>query len=162
MNSRLKLRTQLMTQNSKLKTHNFSAPPDHRRMRRSRARAAESHDESILRQDHRPPDRAHLRRQSQRPRRHVDGMDGTRPASNSHKRETKGSPSPSPDMCKAHSSERAPRASHAPGPPTPFGLRRGLAVALRAKAEASRRSGEGGACRGVRRGEAPRMRDEIN
>ncbi len=37
--------------------------------------------------------------------------------------------------------ERAPRASHAIGPPTPR-LRRGLAVALRAEAEASRRSGE--------------------
>jgi hypothetical protein len=160
MNSRLKLRTQLMTQNSKLITSLLllitagCADPERERLK---ATTKASYDKTT-----RPPDRAHLRRQSQRPRRHVDGMDGTRPASNSHKRETKGSPSASPDMCKAHSSERAPRASHAPGPPTPFGLRRGLAVALRAKAEASRRSGEGGACRGVRRGEAPRMRDEIN
>jgi hypothetical protein len=70
--------------------------------------------------------------------------------------------------------ERASRASHANGPPAPR-LRRGLAVALRAEAEARRRSGarpfdrlrvvlsdvEGRErASGSPRGEAPRMRLE--
>ncbi len=45
--------------------------------------------------------------------------------------------------------ERAPRASHATGPPTPR-LRRGLAVALRAERKRAGDAAREGACRGVR------------
>src|SRR5207247_1481545 len=49
----------------------------------------------------------------------------------------------------AHLRERAPRASHAPGPPSREALRRGLAVALRRRKRAGAAAREG-ACRGVR------------
>src|SRR5436190_13553157 len=53
------------------------------------------------------------------------------------------------------SSERAPGASHANGPPSREALRRGLAVAS-AEAEARRRSGARESVSGSPRGEAPR------
>src|SRR5206468_5819653 len=58
-------------------------------------------------------------------------------------------------MSQIPASDNSVASERATGPPTPR-LRRGLAVALRAKAEASRRSGERGRVSGSPRGEAPR------